>query len=199
MQICLGIVRAELNSIRRALSAELSRIVGIGTYTESLQEVNWEEFFRSSGLLYGASNAEVVVFGTKNEWSLYTCNLADGWYSLFWNLIGRLRCDATFFRSVRDGRLDYQVQEMVVWKDGGIIRQLRALKDDTGWQFLNTGQPLSFERVAQYRRRAIRERLTAELIDDYSASNGFALGNLCELSGKAYTYRRKRGVGSSIP
>jgi hypothetical protein len=61
-------------------------------------------------------------------------------------------------------------------RDGG-VRVVQALHDSPRWVFHQEGAPLSFERVAQYQARRIKDRLTRETVFSYLEAWGAPVRN----------------------
>ncbi len=87
---------------------------------------------------------EIALFSPHENTTIYTCNLADGWSSLYGNLVKNQKFDAYFFRTTLAERVGYNVFEMMAWRHGELKRQVRSLQDEDGWKFLNSGELLPF-------------------------------------------------------
>lgn len=51
-------------------------------------------------------------------------------------------------------------------------RVLQVLEDSGRWQFFSKGEPLPFENLDYYRRRHVRDRLTADIVFEYLRALG---------------------------
>jgi hypothetical protein len=164
-QICIGLVRAPCIKVRQVLQAQLERTIKSETFNSRLEQAGWREFFERHGLLYDVKRFQIALFSPNQALTVYVCNLADGWISLYGNTVIAGAFDAYFFRATLSDRADYAVFEMKAWRDGALVRELRVRQDDIGWGFLNKGEPMSFESTQQYRSRRISERLDRETIE----------------------------------
>jgi hypothetical protein len=118
--------------------------------------------------------------------TVYVCNLADGWVSLYGNLVKASVLDAYFFRATLSEDAEFKVFEMMGWRRGVLERELRVLQDDDGWKFVNRGAPLSFENPLQYKKRQVGARLDRRSIERYSEAVGYSVGSVTEFRGRCW-------------
>jgi hypothetical protein len=170
----LGAVRAQLES---AIKKEAC---------SKLEPVEWREFFERDGLFYDIKRFQIALFSPHENLTVYVCNLADGWASLYGNLVKASAFDAYFFRATLSEIAEYKVFEMMAWRRGVLERELRVLQDDDGWKFANKGEPMPFESPMQYRKRQIGGRLDRRLIEKYSEAAGYRIGSVTEFSGPCW-------------
>lgn len=141
------------------------------SYVAQTEIINWKTFYAEGGMSYDVHRSEVAI-QSRAEKALYLSNSADGWISAFSTVLERSRLSGYFFRC-SIGKHMYPVYEMICWGKGVQVRHLRALKDDTGWSFVNTGQPVEFEDTGRYLRHRIADRLDEDLLLRYSSALGY--------------------------
>ena len=111
---------------------------------------------------FDVETTKIDLLGAASSGNLtyYFCNLDDCWLSLVLKLTKRLGCTAVMIRSSSSyvGPNEY-IQEITVMESGKMSRVLRV-SYDAGWQFVNSGPPLSFEDPSRYARRKIKDRLS---------------------------------------
>jgi hypothetical protein len=187
--ICLGIISASLEDARSAVQSQLESIKK-KPFSSTLESTNWEQFFKDDGRFYEIMHVEIALFSPREGLTVYVCNLADGWVSLYENLVKANAFDAHFFRATLAERAKYEVFEMITWRHGARVRQVRALQEEDGWGFLNKGDPLPFEDVERYEKRRISTRLDRKLIERYSESVGYNIGSITKFDGKYWRFWR---------
>jgi hypothetical protein len=188
--ICSGVVAAPVEAVRLTVLCELEKTIGRSSISSDLQRIVWQEFFEDDGLFYDGKRFQIALFSTGKNCTVYVCNLADGWISLYENMVRSGRFDAYFFRATFAESFRYKVFEMAVWRHGLLERQLRALQDDAGWEFLNRGEPLPFEKVERYRKRQVSGRLDRELIAAYSEAAGYNLASITKFHEQCWKFWR---------
>lgn len=188
--LCMGLIRASLPSARDALQAQLERTIKPEAVNFEWGEVDWRKFFERDGLLYDVKRFQIVLFSPHEDLAVYVCNLADGWVSLYGNLVAACALNAFFFRASLSDGTDYGVFEMMGWDQGILKRHVCVLQDDDGWKFANHGAPLQFESPMQYRKRQVRSRLDRRLIEVYSRAAGYDIGAVTEFDGQCWRYWR---------
>jgi hypothetical protein len=68
---------------------------------------------------------------------------------------------------------DYPAFFFYYHEHGKRQRIIQALKDDPKWVFYQEGEPLPFENLSHYKKRRIRDRLTRDIIIEYSKMLGW--------------------------
>ncbi len=81
---------------------------------------------------------------------------------------------------VRNGRGEYGAVQFALKNKSGIstqryFRTIAALNDGGKWVFETTGTPQPFEQTERYKARKIRDRFTAEMLEDYCKALGIRL------------------------
>lgn len=99
-------------------------------------------------------------------------SIQDGWPSLRYAAVRRHAWSSVKIR-VSGGADAWPICELNYVERGQECRFLRAMKDDPRWQFLERGDPLSFEETTAYLRRRIRDRFTPEMLWSYVALLGW--------------------------
>jgi hypothetical protein len=176
-KLSMGIIVAPLELGSAAVKSQLEKVIGPRSFALKSEFVNWREFFMQDGLFIDGKLFQIALFSPHKDITVYACNLADGWVSLYENIIKAHAFDAYFFRTTLSSVLKYRVFEMIAWKCGAAIRQVRALQDDRGWEFLSRGDILPFEDAERYKKRK-NEHLDCILIETYSKNTGFEISSL---------------------
>ena len=57
-------------------------------------------------------------------------------------------------------------------RDGGKKRRAVMTHKESRWGFSEFGEPFPFEQVEKYTERRIKDRLTFEMVEDYSHEDG---------------------------
>jgi hypothetical protein len=185
VQICVGLVHAPCEGVLGAVHAQLASAIKKDACSK-LEPVEWREFFERDGLFYDIKRFQIVLFSPYENLTVYVCNLADGWVSLYGNLVKASSFDAYFFRATLSEMAEYKVFEMMAWRHGLLERELRVLQEEDGWKFVNKGEPMPFESPMQYRKRQIGARLDRRLIERYSEAAGYRIGSVTEFSGQCW-------------
>ena len=188
--LSVGIVLAPCEAVQPVLKRQLQKVIKRDTVCSRLENVVWESFFEQSGTLYDMSRFQIALLCPSEKLAVYVCNLADGWISVFGNLVAAGAFDAYFFRATLAQQAPYKVFEMQGWRGGALERHLRVLQDEDGWSFLNKGDPLPFESPMQYKRRQIGARLDWRLLERYSEALGYRIGAVTESGGQCWRFWR---------
>jgi hypothetical protein len=184
-QVCLGLVLAPCEEVLRAVRIQLEGTIEKGVVHTRYGTVEWERFFEGHGLLDDMRRFQIVFFSPHEGLTAYVCNLVDGWVSLYDNAVRNNVFDAYFFRATLS-ESEYQVFEMKGWRSGVLQRELRVIKDEAGWDFVNKGTPVPIESPMQYKRRRIGARLDRGLIDRYSDAVGCRVGAVTQFRGQCW-------------
>jgi len=186
-QLCWGIISTDLKSTCTAFERNI-RQIGV-SWRGAFEPVNWNNFYRLHGLSFNVHGAEIALFCIKDNLTVYLCNGADGWISLFEGVVTHERVCAFFFRTTI-GQAPYPVHEMIYWSTGHRTRHIRVLKEEDRWAYWENGKPLPFEQVVRYRARMIRDRVDQELIENYSREIGFDPEDIIALKGPVFHITR---------
>lgn len=130
--MCFGVVNCAFDEFQSTVQSELNRIVGGSAFNCTKEIVDWSAMYKAGGHLHDIWQVEIVLFSPHERLSVYVCNLADGWHSLYWNCMRKLAIEGFWFRST-DRTERFQVQEMEAWRDGTVVRHLRILDDEARW------------------------------------------------------------------
>ena len=187
--LCVGLILAPLTVAHEAVQGRLKYIENRPFYS-NIEILDWRKFFEFDGKLYDIMNAEVFLFSPRENLTIYVSNLADGWASLYANVVKDCESDAYFFRATLTESAENNVFEMQKWGHGILERQVRALQDDDGWTFISKGAPLSFENIDKYKRRQVINRLNGDMIRNYSQFAGYHIGNVTQFDGKGWHFFR---------
>lgn len=195
--------------------ADLPEIVQFGALEASLQQVteriahhlelwslqfrvteqarnDWPTFFEAKGNLFDMAQARIFVFEPHANRTVFVCNLSDGWHSLFWNLAERDSVNGAFFRATIDPDVKYGVHGMEFWRNGRSIRHIRALQEERGWEFLNEGEPLPFERTVDLTKRRITDRFNITHVKLYCRDFGIEFSDAYSYPGKGTLISRTK-------
>ena len=186
VQICVGFAVAPCESVLHGVQNQLERAIKKEAFRSTLCSIEWPEFFEGDGLFYDNKRFQIALFSPHERLTVYVCNLADGWVSLYGNLVKASAIDAYFFRATLSEGAEFKVFEMMGWRRGVLERELRALQDDDGWKFVNRGEPLSFENPLQYKKRQVSARLDRRSIERYSEAVGYPVGSVTAFSGQCW-------------
>jgi hypothetical protein len=186
----MGLLHASRESARHALQSQLEKTIKKEAFNFELTEIDWRKFFERDGCFYEIRRFQIALFSPHDELTVYVCNLADGWISLYSNLVKAYTFDASFFRATLSEQTEYKVFEMKGWRQGIQNRQVRVLQDDDGWKFVSNGDPLPFESPMQYRKRQISARLDRRLIERYSEAAGYGMSAVTEFDSQCWRFWR---------
>jgi hypothetical protein len=186
----VGIIHAPCQAVQPLLKQRLEKAIKTDTIQSAFEVVDWEEFFEQGGKLYDGRRFQIALFSPREALTVYTCNLADGWVSLYGNLVREGAFDAYFFRATLSEQAQYKVFEMQGWRHGVLERQLRALQDEDGWNFLDKGDAMPFESPMQYKKRQIGARLDRRLIERYSEAAGYRMSSVTQFRGQCWRFWR---------
>jgi hypothetical protein len=189
-QMCVGLLRAPINSVLGALQSQLENTVKKESIRTEMTSIDWRSFFERDGHLYDIRRFQIAIFSPHEDITVYVCNLADGWVTLYGNLVKANAFDAYFFRTTCAEHPEYSAYEMMAWDRGILERNVRVLRDDDGWNFLNKGSPRPFEHLQRYEKRQISARLDRVLIESYSGSAGYATSAVTQYDGPCCKYSR---------
>lgn len=113
-----------------------------------------------------------------DSWTGFVSHLDDGWCTLV-NAMSKRSPKVEAILIGRDFEASiYPSTSFEVFRDGASVRSVRAWKEGNGWHFFDRGEALSFEDPANYRRRAIADRLNGEIIDDLLLKLGIDIDQL---------------------
>lgn len=188
--ICVGVISAPFESACAAVQSQLERTIDKDAFSSTLEQANWRTFFERDGEFYDIMRFQIVLFSAREGITVYVCNLADGWSSLYENLVKASAFDAYFFRATLAEQAEYKVFEMEMWRRGVLARQVRALQEEGRWDFLNKGDPLPFEDVERYKKRQVSARLDRRLIENYSEAAGYKISSVPKFDGQCWRFWR---------
>jgi hypothetical protein len=155
-----------------------------------IEPVNWRVFYRDNGMSFDIEDVEFILHAVSDKFTIYVCNGADGWVSLFEQTVKRGKLTAWLFRTTV-GPAAYPVHEMMYWCRGDLKRHIRVLKDGERWTFLSKGPPLPFECAERYAQRLIGKRVDQPLVEYYSGLLGFDVNSLTQLTTPVVHFMRK--------
>jgi hypothetical protein len=186
----VGIVLAPLPAVQALLKQRLERVIKSDVVHSARETIAWQQFFEQGGQLYDMARVQIALFAPREDVTVYVCNLADGWVTLFGNLSNAGQLDAYLFRATLAEEAPYKVFEMQKWAHGAAVRQLRALQGEDGWTFLDKGEPLPFENPMQYQKRQINARVDRRTIERYSEAAGYRVSGVPEFKGECWRFWR---------
>lgn len=189
LKLCMGIISAPVAGVREALTRQLESIK-VGMYTSIEREIDWAAFFIDNGLNYNVLKTEMVLFQAPSNQTIYTATAADGWWTLYSNMMERTPFDGYFFSRTLENDAGYYVFEMKTWKSGFLDRHVRTLRAEDGWEFLSEGNLALFENAELYKKRRIADRLNQEAIELYSEAAGFPISAVVEYEGPVTHFYR---------
>jgi len=102
-------------------------------------------------------------------------NLEDGWASLGCIVSKALDCGCLRIGISRHDD-EWPSFFFAFLKSGEMMRLVRAMRDNEGWDFYAEGNVLDCEDVRTYRRRRIRDRITRQSILDLAQKMGYPVG-----------------------
>ncbi len=126
--------------------------------------------------------------------TVFLTTMPDGWPTLINNYFSNYKretihvvlCDTkTAFPFYR---FEYKVAEK--------RRIIQAMKDDSKWEFVESGLVLPFENEAHYKKRKIADRLNNDIINEYLVKNGIDItdDNFWKSKGMAVEFETKLGM-----
>ena len=189
VRICIGLTIAPIERSRNAMRLQLETFNN-KRFRAISEIVNWRNFFKCDGEYHDVMGAEIALLPPREDLMVYVCNLADGWISVYENVIKANAFDAFFFRTTLSEAAEYKVFGMTAWRRGILTRQVRLLQEEKGWGFLNKGDPLPFEDAERYKERKIERRLDRKLIESYSESVGYGIGSVTSFNDQCTLFRR---------
>jgi hypothetical protein len=188
--LSVGIVLAPCPAVRPLLEQQLHKVIKSGSIHSAFETIDWREFFAQDGKLFDMSRSQIALLSPGEAITVYVCNLADGWVSLYGNLVKAGLFDAYLFRATLSERDQHRVFEMRAWRHGALERHVRALQDEDDWKFLDKGDPMPFESPMQYQKKRIEARLDRRMIERYSEAAGHRIGSATEYSDECWHYWR---------
>ncbi len=186
--ICMGIVIGSIDIVSKNLYHQLKKIKVKVEISKC--KIDWSDFYTSNGLSYDVTKAKIALFSESDSFTVYTSDLADGWISIFELLIKDGHFSGYFFKTTFDNSSIFNIHEMKAWNLGHMIRHVRALKAENGWEFLNKGNLLPFEKEKTYKNAKIINRLNSEHIENYSNAAGYAISNIVSHNSSSYLFYR---------
>jgi len=100
------------------------------------------------------------------SWTGFMSRQADGWITMVSSMSKR----APQIEAISIGRdlgaAIYPSTSLEFFSGGASVRRVRAWREDDGWHFVNRGEVLPFEVSSNYKRRAVKDRLNGEVVDD---------------------------------
>lgn len=188
--LCMGIIVAPLEEAKLALTRQLSSIK-VDTCIFAERHIDWGAFFAENGLNYDILNNRIALFKINESLTAYTCNAADGWWTLYSLMLKDAMLDGYLFRRTIKNEEEYCVSEMRVWHSGTLVRHVRAMKAEDGWEFLDEGSLAAFENAELYKRRKVADRLNQAVIEIYSSAAGFPISSVVKFEGPAVIFSRR--------
>lgn len=112
------------------------------------------------------------VHGPEGLKTLFVSNVADGYSSMVYMVSKRIFGPHL---SVQLSNLssEYPRNAFTMITSEKEIRVVYAMRDNNAWEFLEKGEPLSFENLNFYGTRRRRDRLTPDIISGYLAHFGY--------------------------
>lgn len=187
--LCIGILRAPADTVKNALNHKLS-LLNIQMKVDKDVIVNWEEFFEERGRSFDVLRAQYVITPLTSDTTIYTCNLSDGWLSLYSKLVEDNKINAGWFRRSFDNCGRFDLLQMSVWQLGEKVRDLKLIDSEDGLRFINRGPLLEFEDMQNYKRRRLRDRVNEDNLKVYSAKYGFDMNYITSCKIPSYLYHR---------
>jgi hypothetical protein len=187
----MGLLQVSLGQGREMVADRLGSIVKKDVFCCRAEKIVWPSFFIQNGRLFDVKRAEIALLSPRPDMTVYVCNLADGWASLFESIVRESGLGAYFFRSTLSVIADYKVFEMTHWRGGEPERRVRLLQETDKWSFTEAGKPLLFEEVDRYKARSIRDRMNNDLLVRYSETAGFGINSVTRFDGGAWHFWRE--------
>lgn len=189
LNLHMGIIAAPIDEARDALTRQLDSIE-VGMYTSTERMIDWDAFFAENGLTYNVFKTEMVLFEGSSGLTIYTTNGADGWWTLYSNMMERTFLNGHFLSRTLRNEIGYHGFQMKIWKLGVLYRHVRVIKAEDGWEFLSEGNLAPFENAELYKKRRIADRLNQEIIEAYSKAAGFSISAIVEYQGPVVHFYR---------
>lgn len=189
--LSVGFILAPEGTVASLLERRLERTLDSQSVHSAREVIDWAKFFEKDGTLYNVRRLQVALLAPHDGLTVFVCNLADGWESLYGNLVKAGAFDAYFFRATLAAQAEYKVFEMKGWRAGEQVRLLRALEDTDRWTFLNDGEAFPFESPMQYQKREIKARLDRRLMELYSEAAGYRMSAVTSFAEPCRRYWRE--------
>ena len=189
LNLRMGIIEAPVDEVRDALTKQLDSIK-VGMYTSVECVIDWNAFFAENGLSYNMMKIRMALFKATDNLTIYTSTAADGWWTVYSNMMERTPFDGYFFGRTLKNEIGYHGFQMKIWNSGVLDRHVRTLKAEDGWEFLSEGKLAPFENAELYKKRRIADRLNQAAIESYSQAAGFPISSLVEYQGSAVLFFR---------
>lgn len=97
---------------------------------------------------------------------VFIANSSDGWFTLVNALCSELAAHCISV-STTDDDVEHPINMVRVYEQGRESRCVRAMLDGDRWEFFEKGNVQSFESVANYQKRRIRDRLRRADVVEY--------------------------------
>lgn len=143
------------------------------TVTDQALSGPLEEVLRSLLPLTMPDIERRLLITTDGAWTAYFDNLQSGTdRSAIGALSRRMRCDAVHFVARREAIVLTVYGAQPTSTGSNTIRDLRAFRDMSGWEFQQSGTPLPFEDTSAYRSAQVEARFTLDLLERYLRAMG---------------------------
>ena len=126
-------------------------------------------------------NPKIFVshFVEKNNGIIMLPNLQDGWITLFYRLTSDLKINGYHFK-ICSNKVPYNC---IIYIEKGIKKRIcYTLKDGNKWIFYETGTPLYFEEIKNYKNRIKKERLNKEIMLKYCSKLNIIKEKIMEIN-----------------
>jgi hypothetical protein len=108
----------------------------------------------------------------KKNSSVLVSNISTGWDSLILNISKFLKCKALRVVIGKE-QLNYPITLFHLYSAGRTERMIRSMRDEDKWEFLQKGEPLSFENLEYYKKRRIKDRFNKVIAEEYLSRLGW--------------------------
>jgi hypothetical protein len=92
----VGIVLAPCTAVHTAIRQQLESVLRGMPVKMEFGPVDWSTFFENGGNFYHGRLFQIALFPHQEKYTIYVCNLADGWITLYAKLVRAAAVDAFF-------------------------------------------------------------------------------------------------------
>jgi hypothetical protein len=161
--LIVSFVYVDIAIMKKALQAFFCDPARHGKYAVSEGVLDLEHVKIGAPNLGGKIPLSAIVYMPRahEENCVFISNNSDGWTTLVHRMCKDMSADCLRVSTSRDDA-DYPFNLLHFYRQGQEVRLVRVMKDGDRWEFFEKGDPLPFEKISNYKKRKIRDRLNRE-------------------------------------
>lgn len=160
------------NSMKKTLITDYK---GESVWTFFNNTINISKIMGSGQTMSGAINRRFVIWepASKKNKTIFLSHSVDGCETI----INASLSKSVNFIKVSVSKYKVKTFNMLEYRKNLKKRVILSYLNYSKWEFVAKGDILSFENKEYYKRRAIKDRLNYEIIDEYLKASGWDLNN----------------------